>query len=133
MGHDAGTAPRVSPRTSSTPWNNGVSHAARASASGNLLIGKNTPENRNSGVMTKRNSTLKVLEFFRVAAYAMIGAANPRPVNTAAGIASTTDGDLGMPKPSITSTNAEAIAVNRTATHASSPRTRSDTRIGVAM
>ena len=62
----------------------------------------------------------------------MIGAANASPVSTTAGSAKSTRHERGMPKAVITRMNATAIVVRRTAIHASSPSTRSRTRIGVA-
>ena len=71
-------------------------------------------------------------ELFRVAAYAMIGAANASPVSTAAGTASSTRHERGMPNAVMTRMNATAIVTRRKEIHASSPSTRSATRIGVA-
>ncbi len=82
--------------------------------------------------MTKRNITLKCSQLLSVAAYAMMGAANASPVNTAAGTASTTRDERGIPNAVITRMNATAIVVRRTAIHASSPSTMSPTRMGVA-
>ncbi len=52
---------------------------------GSWVIGKNVPENRNSGVITNRNRAAKLTSLRWVAANAMMGAANARPVRTAAG------------------------------------------------
>ena len=48
------TVPSDSARVSSTPWKSGVNQAMTWSGSGRLLIGKNVPENRKSGVIPKR-------------------------------------------------------------------------------
>jgi hypothetical protein len=62
-------------------------------------------EKRNSGVMTNRNSALKLPPFFSVPANAMMGALKASPVSTAAGIAASTSGVLATPNSHITPVN----------------------------
>ena len=75
-----------------------MSQASGWSTTGSELIGKNVPENRNSGVIPKRKIAANLLGVFWVAENAAIGAANAMPVRTAAGIASTMSGDCGRPE-----------------------------------
>ena len=48
------TSPRVSIRQRSTPCQSGVRYASTSSGAGRRSIGKNVPEKRNIGRMTKR-------------------------------------------------------------------------------
>jgi hypothetical protein len=109
-----------------------MSQATGSMRSGSWSIGKNVPENRKSGVITKRNRTLNALSRFCVALNAKIGHANAMPVSTAAGSASSAPVGLMAPKATMTATNAAAEIVRRMALQPRSPRTRSRTPSGVA-
>ena len=93
-GRASAAAPRrrtraPAPRLRATPWYSGVSQATTWRNVGSDSTGKNVPENRNSGVIPKRNTALNVSTLRCVAENAAIGPANASPVRTPAGIAST--------------------------------------------
>ena len=52
------TMPSDSARASATPCHSGSSHAIHWICAGSWSIGKNVPENRNSGVIPKRQIAL---------------------------------------------------------------------------
>ena len=58
MSGSSDSVPRLAPRASATPCHSGNSHAIQRIASGSWSIGKNVPENRNSGVIPKRQIEL---------------------------------------------------------------------------
>src|SRR5258705_7498827 len=124
--------PRDKPRVRATPWNNGVSQASAWSAAGSDVIGKNVPENRNSGVIPKRKIAANLLGVFCVAENAAIGVAKAIPVRTAAGMASTMSGDSAAPKATITIVKIVQIMVSRATIQAILPRAMSRGVIGVA-
>src|SRR5262249_12687118 len=67
------TSPRVRSRQSVTPCQSGVSQATTSSGAGSFEIGKNVPENRNIGRITKRKIATKVTSVLVCAAQAAIG------------------------------------------------------------
>ena len=77
--------PSISPRQSSTPCQIGVTYATSSSTSGICETGKNVPEKRNIGTITKRKIGGKPLRSRCVAAYAAIGIENAVPITTATG------------------------------------------------
>ena len=90
--------PSARPRVSATPWYSGVSSAIGWRKSAAARSGRTCPLNRNSGVITNRNSRLKYsVALAACAVNAAIGVANARPVRIAAGIASTIAGESRRP------------------------------------
>src|SRR5258705_5238442 len=124
--------PSDSARVNATPWNSGVNQARTWSAAGSVLIGKNVPENRKSGVIPNRKIVEKRFGVFCVAAYAAIGPANAIPVRTAAGIARTIVGDAAAPNRTMTIVKMVEISVSRAAIQARLPNAMSRGEIGVA-
>ena len=124
--------PKARPRLSSTPCHSGDSQATGWIAAGRFEIGKNVPENRNSGVIPKRNTALNFSGVRWVAENAAIGAANAMPVRTAAGIPRTISGDAAAPKSAMTIVKIDAMIVSRRAIQTRLPTTMSRGEIGVA-
>src|SRR6476620_7455970 len=124
--------PSDNARVNATPWNSGVNQASTWSAAGSVLIGKNVPENRNSGVIPNRKIVAKRFGVFCVAANAAIGQANAIPVRTAAGIASTMVGDSAAPNRMMTIVKIVQISVSRATIQARLPNAMSRGEIGVA-
>ncbi len=73
--------PSISPRQSSTPCQIGVTYATSSSTSGICETGKNVPEKRNIGTITKRKIGGKLASDSVVAAYAAIGIENAVPIS----------------------------------------------------
>ena len=69
---------------------------------GSWSIGKNTPENRNSGVMMKRNRMLKPPSLSCLAENAKTGTAKAIPVRTVIGRQSSTHHELNEPNSAAT-------------------------------
>ncbi|MCW2827521.1 MAG: hypothetical protein JWQ67_1137, partial [Marmoricola sp.] len=67
--------PRTSIRVRSTPCHSGVSRANHSIATLRLVIGKNAPENRKSGIMPRRKTSENALSSFIAAVSAKIGVA----------------------------------------------------------
>ena len=109
-----------------------MSQATTWSAAGSELIGKNVPENRKSGVIPKRKIAANLLGVFWVAEKAAIGVANAIPVKTAAGMASTINGDSAAPNRTMTSVKIEQMSVSRAIIQAMFPSAMSRGEIGVA-
>ena len=66
------------------------------------------------------------------AEYALIGAANARPVSAAAGTASTPQGDVTAPSSAATATKMLAFMASRAPIHSTQPPNTSPGRSGVA-
>ena len=94
--------PRASERLASTPCHSGVTHATGRRKAGSWSTGKNVPENRNSGVTTKRYRMLKPPSVSCVAVNAKIGTAKAIPVRTVIGRASITHHELNDPNSAAT-------------------------------
>jgi len=93
-----------------------VTHAIGRRKAGSWSIGKNVPENRNSGVMMKRNRMLKPPSPSWVAVNAKIGTAKAIPVRTVIGRASSTHHEPNDPNSAATPTKMAVAPVTCIAT-----------------
>ena len=90
------------------------------------------PENRNSGTITKRISTLKLVSVLRVTDQAISAGAKASPVSTATGRASTTSGERTAPNAAITARKIPQFMVSRSVANIRWPRNTSAGRSGLA-
>src|SRR5215469_18566416 len=124
--------PRLSARHSDTPCQSGVRYATGWSQPGSWVIGKNTPENRNSGIMKNRKIMANELSLVRVTDHASIGVANASPVSTATGSAAIIHGERTAPSTDATAMKIPQFMVSRISTNSRWPWNTSAGRSGEA-
>ena len=109
--HDVGpdgNVPVVAWRASSTPCHSGDTAANGRNQPGSCEIGKNVPENRNSGSTPTRMITGNARSLSSPTENAASGAQNAAGTERRAGIASTPHADGTAPSSAATSRNADA-------------------------
>src|SRR6266542_5396569 len=94
--------PVVAPRHSSTPCHSGERTESGRRAAGSCEIGKNVPENRNSGITPSRMINGKRASVSWLAENAVSGAANAAAHNAAAGTAAMPHGEGTAPRTAAT-------------------------------
>ena len=96
------------------------------------MIGKNVPENRNSGIMTNRKIMVNEVSLVRVTAHASIGVANASPVSTATGSAAIIHAERTAPNAAATARKIAQFMASRKVTNSTWPWKMSTGRSGEA-
>jgi hypothetical protein len=90
------------------------------------------PENRNSGTITNRISTAKLVSRVRVTDHAISAGANASPVSTDTGRARMTRADRAAPNAAMTARKIPQFMISRSVTNIRWPRNTSRGRSGLA-
>ncbi len=121
-------------RVRSTPCHNGVTRANHSIPTLRLVIGKNAPENRKSGIIPSRNTSENALSSFIAEVSAKIGVAKASPRSSWAKNARTTPPTVAnTPNDDITERKTALTVATRNITKPSWAKTMSPTVSGVAI